>query len=164
MPDIRALYEKDYLGQWDVADKDLTFTIKEITQEDIVQPRTNKKKKKVCMAFKETDKKMVLNATNRDIVAKLLGTWDYTKWPGTQIQLYKDPKVRFGTEEVGGLRVRNYLPEKLEKVFCEECGAEITAAYGMTPEQIAAATKKKYGQALCPACGQKRKEAAAHED
>lgn len=163
MPDIRSLYEKDFLGQWDVADRDLTFTIKGITQEEVAQPKTNKKKKKVCMTFAETDKKMVLNATNRDIIAKLVGTWDYTKWPGTKVQLYKDPKVRFGTEEVGGLRIRNFLPDKQEDIFCEECGEKIESAYGMTPAQIAAMTKKKYGQVLCPACGQKRKEAAANE-
>lgn len=160
MPDIRQLYEKDFLGQWDCTDQDMILTIKGVSQEDVVQPRTNQKKKKVCLTFEETDKKMVLNATNRDIIAKLVKTWDYTKWPGVQIQLYKDPKVRFGTEEVGGLRVRKFLPAKEEAAFCDECGQEIKAANGMTPAQIAAYTKKKYGKALCPECAKKAKEAA----
>ena len=118
---------------------------------------------KVWQYDKKSDKKMVLNATNREIVAKLMSTYDYTKWIGKRIQLYKDPKVRFGRDEVGGLRIRNYLPDEQEEIFCEECGSKIEPAYGMTPAQIAATTKKKYGQALCPACGQKRKEAAANE-
>lgn len=159
MPDIRQLYEKNFLGQWDCTDEDLILTIKGVSQEDVVQPRTNKKTKKVCLAFRETDKKMVLNATNRDIIAKLLKTWDYTKWPGTKVQFYKDPKVRFGTEEVGGLRIRNFLPTGPE-VFCDECGQEIKPANNMTPAQIAAYTKKKYGKALCPECAKKAKEAA----
>lgn len=158
MPDIRSLYEKDFLGQWDCTDQDLVLTIKGVKQEEVAQPRTNQKKKKVCLTFQETDKKMVLNATNRDIIAKLLGTWDYTKWGGTKIQLYKDPKVRFGTEEVGGLRVRNFLPQKQEQVFCDECGQEIQPANNMTPAQIAAYTKKKYKKALCPECAKKAKE------
>lgn len=164
MPDIRQLYEKDFLGQWDCTDQDIVLTIKGVSQEEVVQPRTNQKKKKVCLTFSETEKKMVLNATNRDIIAKLVNTWDYTRWPGTQIQLYKDPKVRFGTEEVGGLRVRKFLPQKEEAAFCEECGQEIKAANGMTPTQIAAYTKKKYGKALCPDCAKKAKEATDAAD
>lgn len=164
MPDIRSLYEKDFLGQWDVADQEMILTIAGVTQEEVADPTTHKKKKKVCLTFKETDKKMVLNATNREIIAKeLLKTYDYTKWNGHQIQLYKDPKVRFGKTEVGGLRIRPFLPNEQEEIFCEECGEKIESAYGMTPAQIAAMTKKKYGQVLCPACGQKRKEAAANE-
>ena len=154
MPDIRSLYEKEFLGQWDVADQDLIYTIDGAMKEEVMDPQTHKPKNKVCLAFKETDKKMVLNATNREIVAKLMSTYDYTKWIG---------KVRFGRDEVGGLRIRNYLPDEQEEIFCEECGSKIEPAYGMTPAQIAATTKKKYGQALCPACGQKRKEAAANE-
>lgn len=163
MPDIRSLYEKDFLGQWDVADQDLIFTMEGVSKEEVVDPTTHKPKNKVCLTFRETDKKMVLNATNREIVAKLMGTYDYTKWPGTRIQLYKDPKVRFGRNEVGGLRIRDFLPDAQEEIFCEECGAKIEPAYGMTPAQIAAMTEKKYGQKLCPACGQKRKEAAGNE-
>ena len=161
MPDIRTLYEKDFLGQWDVADQDLVLTIAGVMQEEIVQPSSNKKKKKVCLSFKETDKKMVLNATNRDTIAKDLKLgYDHTTWPGSRIQLYKDPKIRFGREEVGGLRIRKFSPDTTESVFCEECGTEIKSAYGMTPAQIAATTKAKYGMALCPECGAKHKEAA----
>ena len=47
-----------------------------------------------------------------------------------------------------------------DTVFCEECGQEIQASNGMTPEQIASYTKKKYGQELCPACAAKKKEAS----
>lgn len=163
MPDIRTLYEKDFLGQWDCTDRDMILTIKGVLQEEVPQPKTNKKTKKVCMTFAETDKKMVLNATNRDIIAKLLKTWDYTKWPGTQIQLYTDPKVRFGTEEVGGLRVRAFLPAAQEQVFCGDCGQEIKAANNMTPAQIAAYTQKKYGRVLCPDCAKKEKEAQTND-
>ena len=89
----------------------------------------------------------------------LIKTWDYTKWPGVKVQLYKDPKVRFANEEVGGLRVRKFLPASEPEVFCDECGQEIKASNGMTPKQLAAYTKKKYGKALCPECAKKAKEA-----
>lgn len=164
MPDIRQLYEKDFLGQWDAADQDVVLTIAGVVQEDVTDPTTHKAKKKVCLTFMETEKKMVLNATNREIIARdLLKTYDYTKWPGNKVQLYKDPKVRFGRDEVGGLRVRKTRPETAVQVFCEECGQEIKASNGMTPEQIAAYTKKKYNRALCPACAAKAKEAANAE-
>lgn len=161
MPDIRQLYEKDFLGQWDAADRDIILTIAGVVQEDVTDPTTHKAKKKVCLTFKETDKKMVLNATNREIIAReLLKTYDYTKWPGNKVQLYKDPKVRFGRDEVGGLRVRKTRPEAATQVFCEKCGQEIQSSNGMTPDQVAAYTKKKYGRALCAACATKEKEAA----
>lgn len=164
MPDIRQLYEKDFLGQWDAADQDIVLTIAGVVQEDVTDPTTHKAKKKVCLVFKETNKKMVLNATNREIIAReLLKTYDYTKWPGNKVQLYKDPKVRFGRDEVGGLRVRKTRPENAAQIFCEECGQEILSSNGMTPEQIAAYTKKKYGKALCPVCAAKEKEAANAE-
>ena len=164
MPDIRSLYEKNYLGQWDVADKDIVYTMEGVSKEKVMDHSSHKERNKVCLSFKETDKKMVLNKTNSEIIAtKLQLGYDYTKWPGHQIQLYKDPKVRFGKTEVGGLRIRPFLPNEQEEIFCEECGEKIESAYGMTPAQIAAMTKKKYGQVLCPACGQKRKEAAANE-
>lgn len=161
MPDIRSLYEKDFLGQWDVADQEMILTIAGVTQEEVADPTTHKKKKKVCLTFKETDKKMVLNATNREIIAKeLLKTYDYTKWNGHQIQLYKDPKVRFGRDEVGGLRVRKFVPNAGAPIYCEECGQQIQSANGMTPAQIAAYTQKNYGRTLCPDCAKKEKEAA----
>ena len=145
MPDIRSLYEKDFLGQWDVADQEMILTIAGVTQEEVADPTTHKKKKKVCLTFKETDKKMVLNATNREIIAKaLLKTCDDTKWNGHQIQLYKDPKVRFGRDEVGGLRIRKFVPNAGAPIYCEECGQQIQSANGMTPEQIAAYTQKNY--------------------
>jgi len=154
MPDIRALYEKDFLGQWDCCDGDLTLTIAGIEQTEVAQPKTNKKVKKVVMTFKETEKKMVLNATNRDIIAKMLGTYDYTKWPGHKVTLYKDAGVRFAKETVGGLRVRPKVMES-SGLVCEQCGGMISAAFGMDDAALADYTKQKYGKQLCAKCAEK---------
>ena len=161
MPDIRSLYEKEFLGQWDVADEDLIVTIQGVSQEEVTDPTTHKPKKKVCLSFKETDKKMVLNVTNmKTIAVKLNLGYDYTKWTGHVIQLYKEPDVHFGRDKVGGMRIRVRHPEE---IFCEECGGKIEPAFGKTALQVATGTKKKYGQVLCAECAIKRKEAAANE-
>jgi len=154
MPDIRALYEKDFLGQWDVCDGDLTLTLKGIEQTEVPQPKTNKKVKKVVMTFKETDKKMVLNATNREIVAKMLGTYDYTKWPGNKVTLYKDASVKFARETTGGLRIRAKAMES-SGLVCDVCGKVIDPAFGMTDVKLAEYTQQKYSKQLCAGCAKK---------
>ena len=41
---------------------------------------------------------------------------------------------------------------------CTDCGKTISAYESMTPAAVAASTKKRFGAALCIACGQKRAE------
>ena len=41
---------------------------------------------------------------------------------------------------------------------CADCGKTITAYESMTPAAVSASTKKRFGVALCIACGQKRSE------
>jgi hypothetical protein len=43
-------------------------------------------------------------------------------------------------------------PTETAPVLCEECGKPIQAQGGMSPEQVAAYTAKKYGKRICGAC------------
>lgn len=166
MPDIRQLYDKDFLGQWDVTDNDLTLTIKDVLKEDVMDPMTFENKKKVCILFEETPKKLVLNVTNRDIIARpnkikvkregeyaALGLgYDYDNWIGKKITLYKDLRVNNPADpkNKGGIRVRGKSP--VSNVKCENCTAFIEEAYGMNADDFAAYTKKKLGKCLCKKC------------
>ena len=47
--------------------------------------------------------------------------------------------------------------------ICEECGKEIAGAKKFTAEQIATASKEKYGKQLCVDCGKKAKAKAEQE-
>jgi hypothetical protein len=59
-----------------------------------------------CVHFKETEKPMVLNSTNGQIIAKMTGQDDTDDWTGVKVVLYNDPNVSFGGKIVGGIRCR----------------------------------------------------------
>jgi hypothetical protein len=59
-----------------------------------------------CLSFHETDKPMVLNNTNGQIIAQITKSEETDAWPGHKIVLYDDPNVSFGGKLVGGIRVR----------------------------------------------------------
>ena len=54
-----------------------------------------------------------LGPTNARIIASLLGD-DSDDWPGGWLSLFKDPTVKFGDTEVGGVRVRPRAPTEEE--------------------------------------------------
>lgn len=47
--------------------------------------------------------------------------------------------------------------------ICEDCGAEVKGEKGFTAEQLAVASKEKYGRVMCVACGKKAKAKAEQE-
>jgi hypothetical protein len=63
---------------------------------------------KVILYFAESEKGMVLNSTNAQMIAKLTGVENNidTGWVGFQIVLYDDPNVSFSGKITGGIRVR----------------------------------------------------------
>lgn len=50
-------------------------------------------------------KKLVLNTENCKAVIELFGD-DFDAWLNQSIEVYYDPKVKFGGKPVGGLRIR----------------------------------------------------------
>jgi len=63
---------------------------------------------KVVIYFTESEKGMVLNSTNAQMIAKLTGIESNidTGWTGYQIVLYDDPNVSFSGKITGGIRIR----------------------------------------------------------
>lgn len=58
------------------------------------------------LEFDGAAKKMILNSTNRKTLVRLFGP-DTTAWIGKGVDLYVDPKVRFGGKIVSGVRIRD---------------------------------------------------------
>lgn len=56
--------------------------------------------------FKELEKPLVGNDTNREAIALVAGSRDDDHWEGHKVVLFDDPNVRFGTKITGGIRVR----------------------------------------------------------
>ena len=146
----KKLTNPDYLGAYALDDgKDVILTISYVREEKVTGSDGKKDDCVVCH-FSERVKPMILNSTNLKTITKLFGTPYIEDWSGRRIQIGIEKVKAFG-DVVDALRVRKFIPaENVPK--CESCGGEIQPRGNNSAEQIAAYTKKKYGQALCSAC------------
>lgn len=151
----KKLTNPNYLGSYAFEEgKDLFCTIKSVGNEIVTGEGGRKEECTVCH-FIENVKPMILNKTNMKSMQKLFGTPYVEDWAGKKIQIYVDPKVKFGRETTGGLRIRENAPVTNIFCKCEMCGNDIKPMGNMSSEQLAQYTKHKYGQALCSACATK---------
>ena len=107
--DYRSLYDKDFIGAWDLEQGDLTVTIKKCTGGTLTAPG-GKKSKKPVIYMTHTEKGFALNATNGKTVAAMYGKY-VEAWVGKRITLYKS-MTRFGADEnIECIRVRPNMPD-----------------------------------------------------
>lgn len=154
----KQLINMDYIGAYALPDgNDLTLTIDHVVKENVTG---NNGKKEMCMVayFKEKDyKPMILNRTNAKSITALAGSPYIEKWQGQRITLYATT-TRLGGDTVECLRIRPTVAEKTAPLHCEICGQVIEGAAGLTPEQFAMNTRKKFGKNLCMDCAMAEKE------
>lgn len=156
----KKLTNPNYLGAYSIEDgKDLVLTIGTVANETVVGTDGKKEECTVCHFLERGVKPMILNATNMKMITKLLKTPYIEQWHGHKVQIGTEKVKAFG-EIVEALRVRDKLPVERKEPLpkCEKCGGDITAAYGMTPEQLAAYTEKGYGMKLCAKCAAEAKK------
>lgn len=107
--DYRSLYDKEYIGSWDIKDKDVTVTITKVVGGNLVG-QGGRKTKKPVVYMKGTEKGFAINATNGKAIASMYGKF-VQDWVGKRITLYKsmtrDPS---GDGEVECIRVRPQIP------------------------------------------------------
>lgn len=60
----------------------------------------------VVIGFEEDDRELGLNVTNFDSIVDITGQNDTDNWGGTKIEIYVDPKIKFGARTVAGIRIR----------------------------------------------------------
>jgi len=155
----KKLSNPNYLGAYSIEDgKDLLLTIGAVRQEEIMGTDGKKEECIVCY-FSDSDKPMILNATNAKQIQKLLNTPYIEQWAGHKIQIGSEKVKAFG-DVVEALRVRKFLP-KLVSIKCERCQKDIVSANNMSADQLAAYTAKKYGAKLCAACATKAAKESA---
>lgn len=157
----KLLTNPNYLGGCHFSDgKDKIVTIEKTAYEKVVGDK-GRTEEKMVMHFKEDVKPLILNKTNPKIIAELFRSPMLSDWDNKKIQLYFDPSVKFGRDVVGGVRVRPFLPQiQSTDLVCCDCKDKILPASGLTAEQVAATTQKKYGRILCAECGAKAKAEA----
>lgn len=158
MPDIMRMGKNpNYLGSWDLDElpnREVTLTIGQIKDEEVVTSGS----KEVCTVvhWAETAyKPMILNVTNKKTICKLYKTKDTEKLKGKAVIIGIERVRAFG-DVYDALRIRLRMPAVKPATAalpkCENCGKDINAASGMTPEQVAAYTKAKYKKCLCGDC------------
>lgn len=156
MADIMRMGKNpNYLGSWDLDElpnREATLTIDMIRDEEVV---TNGQKEvcTVCHWTDKTFKPMILNVTNKKTICKLHKTKDTEKLKGKSV-IVGIEKVRAFGDIYDALRIRLRMPQIKNTACpkCENCKKDIAASGSMTPDQVAAYTKKKYGKCLCGEC------------
>ena len=92
-----------FLKTEDVAEAPLTYTIKDISRED-VQFQNKAPEKVTVIKFEETDRQVIAKTTILTMLKDLFGIPSACK--GKVVELYKD-KTKFGGKTVDCLRLRS---------------------------------------------------------
>lgn len=119
MPDYRAMYDSDFIANWDLPrDKDTVLTIATVERQEIInhmdKDDEGKPKKSVRPVIKfvgrEEGKGWVVNKTNGAAIATMYGT-KVEGWKGKPISLYVTQTKAFGKMS-DCIRVRPKAPEE----------------------------------------------------
>lgn len=106
--DYRSMFDRDYLGVWDLQGRDVTVRIARVVAGTLTAPGGRKSKKPVVY-FEKTEKGLALNKTNAKTIAGMYGN-DTSAWIGKRITLYPT-MTDFGGQPVEAVRVRPTVPQ-----------------------------------------------------
>ena len=101
---INDLTESKFLKK-DDCDPAVLVTINGVKQFDVSKD-TEPQQLKWCLLFAEDLKPLVLNVTNANLIAAILGSEETNDWVGNRIVLFNDPSVSYAGKITGGIRVR----------------------------------------------------------
>lgn len=101
---VNQLKESKFLKKEDVG-TGLLVTIEGLSQENVSKEGAPEEMK-YALHFKESEKPLILNSTNGQLIAQITGEEDTDHWAGHKIVLYNDPTISFGGKIVGGIRCR----------------------------------------------------------
>lgn len=155
-------YFKSFLGGWSFEDGDRTLTIKSYGEEEMFDRDSGKKKKGLCVRFAEMELPMVLNVTNAEAIAKVVGSDRMEDWIGHKVIVGQSKIKAFGKVSFA-IRVRSQKPDE-QTYLCEECRSIITPAAGKQPSELAEISKRNCGRVLCLACMKKAKAEMEKEE
>lgn len=111
MTDIRSMFDKKYLGSWDIPEgKDVVLVIDRVEGAQIKGTSGEEKKAPVIFFSNVRDKKkgLVCNATNAKTISTLYGR-HIEAWRGKAISIYATTTMAFG-ENVECIRIRPIAP------------------------------------------------------
>jgi len=106
----KKAFKSDYLSSSDIDNEDLILTIKFVKFQECKTANG----KKMCNVAHFSDvniKPMILNVTNSKVLKKFSGNKTHLEdWTNLKVSIYVDKNVRFGNENVEGLRFRATRP------------------------------------------------------
>src|SRR5262249_10344135 len=105
------LFPSKYLKHSDLRGRDVSVTIDRV--EKVSMPDG---KKKGAIFFRNTEKGLILNATNYTTIAQNVGTEDTDDWSGQKIVLYPS-ETEFGGRTVDCIRVRRNASQKAKEAW-----------------------------------------------
>jgi hypothetical protein len=100
--DYRAMFDREYIGSWDLGNRDVTVTITRVEAKKLRNQKGENLKPVVWFDGKE--KGFVCNKTNAKTIATLYGN-DTEKWLGKRVTLYVTT-TSIGGETMDCIRVR----------------------------------------------------------
>ena len=113
-------YFKSFLGGWTFENGDETLTITDVKEEEMYDAATGSKKSGLCLYFKEKELPMVLNVTNSEVIASVVGSDKLADWIGKRIIVGQSKIKAFGKEQYV-IRVRNDKPkDKIKELLTDE--------------------------------------------
>lgn len=101
MARVSEVYGGNWLTAEDLQGREVTATIESVTLHDM-----NDGKKKAALHFVGKEKALLLNVTNGNTIAELLGTDEMDDWAGQRIRLFV-AKVDFQGKRVPAIRVKD---------------------------------------------------------
>jgi len=157
----KVVSDPNFIGEGDFQEgEEKIVTIAKVNASETVTTQEGKSKKAVVHFMEPNVKPMILNVARSKSIEKVAESPYFEDWNGVKIQLYIEHGIKAFGEVVSAVRVRPFKPKGIVTVKCEKCGADIKPGHGMTSEQMASYTKKKYGAALCASCAMEANKAA----
>jgi hypothetical protein len=109
MPHYKAFFDKEYLGAWDLP-RDITVQIEAVTKAKLEGTGQIKANSKPILAFRGTEKRLIVNATIGATIAGMYGP-QTEDWVGKRVTLYATQCSSKGGQMVDCVRVRPAIPK-----------------------------------------------------
>ena len=106
---IDNITESKYLAKSDVTPA-VSVTVSGITVENLARDNEPVENKWI-LHFSEGLKPMVVNKTNAELIAHVLGSRESDDWIGGKLTLFNDPSISFGGKLTGGIRIQIPAPQ-----------------------------------------------------
>lgn len=134
MPDVRLLFDKEYLYAFDLQARDVTVTIKKVIGGTLVG-QGGKKNKKPVLFFEGKEKGLALNITNARSIKDIYGSFKSEDWIGKRITLYPTTTT-FGSQTVDCIRIRPTKPGAKVQDAPPDAPQEEDRGDAPTPEEL----------------------------